>query len=54
MPRARHWQQDPNFRTDIRQSLPEDTPIEVWFQMLWGRAALIFSPLEPKQGSQPV
>jgi hypothetical protein len=38
---------------DIRQNLPPDTPIEVWFQMLWGRAALIFRPARTKQGSQP-
>jgi Winged helix-turn helix len=38
---------------DIRQNLPPDTPIEVRFQMLWGRAALIFRPARTKQGSQP-
>jgi putative transposase len=61
--RPRAYKQDPdaiaafkNFAArvaDIRQNLPPGTPIEVWFQMLWGRAELIFRPLERTKAREP-
>src|SRR5215471_4065718 len=38
---------------EIRVKLAPDTPVEVWFQMLWGRAELILRQPESSDGAAP-
>src|SRR5262245_47766203 len=38
---------------EIRAQLAPDTPVEVWFQMLWGRAELILRQPESSDGAAP-